>query len=57
MTFNPRALLVLIGFAGLVALAVGSNGGAWFHAGEAVATVIILLGVAGLLGRVGLRAR
>jgi hypothetical protein len=57
MRFNPAALAVLAGFVALLALALSSRGGAWFHAAEAVATVIILLGVAGFLGWRGVRAR
>jgi hypothetical protein len=54
MKFNPKALLILIGLASLLAVAVSSNGGAWFHFAEAVASVVILLGLAGFLrgGRV-----
>ena len=48
MQFNPKALLVFIGFFALLALAVSSNGGVWFHIAEAAATVGIMLGVAGL---------
>jgi hypothetical protein len=57
MRFNPAALAVLAGFVALLALALSSRGGARFHAAEAVATVIILLGVAGFLGWRGVRAR
>jgi hypothetical protein len=49
MHFNPRALLLLVGFCVLVALGVSSNGGAWFHLGEAVSTVVILAGLTGFL--------
>src|SRR4029078_12799038 len=49
MHFSPKALLVFIGFFVLLALALSSNGGGWFYVAEAVATVVILLGVAGLL--------
>jgi hypothetical protein len=50
MQFNLNGLLIFIAFAALIAMA-SSNGGTWFHIGEAVATVIILAGVAGLLTR------
>jgi hypothetical protein len=49
MQFNPKALLVLVGFGMLLAMALSSNGGGWFHFGEAVATAVIVLGLAGLL--------
>ena len=49
MHFSLKALLVFIGFFVLLALALSSNGGGWFYVAEAVATVVILLGVAGLL--------
>ena len=42
MQFNPKALLVLIGFFVLLALALSSNGGGWFYLAQAVATVVIL---------------
>jgi hypothetical protein len=51
MKFNPAALLVLVGFGLLVAMAASFNGGAWSHGAEAVATVVILLGVSGFLTR------
>jgi hypothetical protein len=56
MTFNPRALLVLVGFGALLAAATSSNGGAWFHGAEALSTVIILLGIIGLRCGRGARA-
>jgi hypothetical protein len=49
MHFNPKALLILVGFAVLFAMAASSNGGSWFHFGEAVSTVVILIGVTGFL--------
>ncbi len=49
MQFNPKALLVLIGFFVLLALALSSNGGGWFYLAQAVATVVILFGLVGLL--------
>jgi hypothetical protein len=54
--FNLKGLLIFITFAALIAMA-SSNGGTWFHIGEAVATVIILAGVAGLLTGNRSRAR
>ena len=56
MQFNLKGLLIFIAFAALIAVA-SSNGGTWFHIGEAVATVIILAGVAGLLTGNRSRAR
>ena len=56
MQFNPRALLVLVGFGVLLTMAVSSDGGGWFHFAEAIASVVILLGVAGFL-RERVRAR
>jgi hypothetical protein len=47
MSFNPRAVLVLVGFSALVALALSSNGGGWFYPAEAVTTVLIILGLSG----------
>ena len=49
MQFNPKALSILVGFGVLVAIAVSSDGGTWFHVGEAVSTVVILIGLAGFL--------
>jgi hypothetical protein len=48
MRINPKALAVFIGFVVLLALALSSNGGGWFYAAEAIATVVILLGIGGL---------
>jgi len=55
--FNSKALLVFVGFGGLVAMAVSSNGGGWFPVAEAVASVFILLGLAGFLSQSTPRAR
>jgi hypothetical protein len=55
MQFNPKALLILVGFGVLLTMAVSSNGGPWFHFAEAVSTVVILIGVAGFLN--GSRSR
>jgi hypothetical protein len=49
MTFNPKALLVLVGFGALLLMASSSNAGGWLHFAEAVSTIVILLGVAGFL--------
>jgi len=48
MHFNPKALLLLVGFFVLVAIALSSGSG-WMHVAEAVTTVLIALGIAGLL--------
>jgi hypothetical protein len=53
MHFNLRALLILIGFFTLIALAVSSNGGNAFHAAEAISTVGILLGISGFIRSAG----
>jgi hypothetical protein len=50
MQFNPKALLVLIGFGGLLTLALSSDSGTWFHVAEAAAALAILAGLAGFLG-------
>jgi hypothetical protein len=49
MEFNPKALLVLVGFGALLSIAVSSNGGPWFHVGEAATTIVIAAALAGLL--------
>lgn len=49
VAFNPRALLVLVGFLALVWLALVSNRGAWFYVAEVIASTVIVLGIAGLL--------
>jgi hypothetical protein len=48
MRFNRHALLLFAGFCALLAVAASSNGGNWFHAGEAVSTAIIIAGLVGL---------
>lgn len=48
MQFNPKALLLLIGFFVLLALSLSSGSG-WMHGAEAITTVLIALGLAGLL--------
>jgi hypothetical protein len=48
MQFNPKALLLFVGFGVLVALA----GGAGFHLAEAFSTVVISMELAGLLAAV-----
>jgi hypothetical protein len=57
MQINFKALLIFIAFAALIAMATSSNGGTWFHVGEAVSTVVILAGVAGFLTGNRSRAR
>jgi hypothetical protein len=49
MRFNPKALLVLVGFGALVLMASSDRGGGWLHFAEAVSTIVILLAVAGVL--------
>jgi len=49
MKFNPKALLILVGFGVLLAIAVSSNGSSWFRMAEAVTSVLILLGIAARL--------
>lgn len=49
MHFNPKALLTFIGFSVLLALALSSKSGGWFYLAEAVASLAILFGIAGLL--------
>jgi hypothetical protein len=56
MRFNPMALLVLIAFLGLLVLALRGTSDL-FHLAEAVVTVLILVGVAGLGLRNGQRSR
>jgi hypothetical protein len=57
MQINFKALLIFIAFAALIAMATSSNGGTWYHVGEAVSTVVILAGVAGFLTGNRSRAR
>ena len=57
MQINFTALLIFIGFAALIAMGASSDGGTWFHIGEAVSTVVILAGVAGFLTGNRSRAR
>jgi hypothetical protein len=57
MQFNPKALLVLLGFVVLLVMAMSSNGGGWFQFAEAVASVVILLGVGGFLRDHGAQLR
>jgi len=57
MQFNPKALLVLLVFLVLFVMALSSNGGGWFDFAEAVASVVILLGVAGFLRDDGAQVR
>ena len=48
MRFNPKALILFIGFFAFLALALSSDGGTWFYAAEAVSSVVIMIGIAGL---------
>ena len=57
MRINFTALLIFIAFAALIAMGASSNGGTWFHIGEAVSTVVILAGVGGFLTGNRSRAR
>jgi hypothetical protein len=57
MVFNPKALLVLVGFGVWLTMASSGDGGGWPHFAEAIATVVILLGVAGFLRESGTRTR
>jgi hypothetical protein len=57
MTFNPRALLVLVGVGALLLMASSSKAGGWLHFAEAVSTIVILIGVAGFLREGGTRTR
>lgn len=45
MRFNPKELLVLVGFGVLRATASSADGGAWSHFADARTTVATLLGV------------
>jgi hypothetical protein len=49
MKFNPKALLILIGLASLLGVAVSTDGGGWVHFAEAVASIVMLVGLAGFL--------
>lgn len=57
MKFNPKALPVLVGFGVLLIVASSADGAGWAHFAEAVAAVVILLGVAGFLRESGPRTR
>ena len=57
MKFNPKALLVLVGFGVLLSMASSGKGDGWSHFAEAVAAVVILLGVAGFLREGGTGTR
>jgi hypothetical protein len=46
-----------IGFGVLLTTASSADGGGWFHFAEAVATLVILLGLAGFLRESGTRTR
>jgi hypothetical protein len=53
MQFNPKALLVLFGFLGLIMLGVSSRHGALFYATEVVVSILIVWGITeyGVAGR------
>jgi hypothetical protein len=57
MKFNPKGVLVLVGFGVLLTMASLPDGSDWSHFAEAVAAVVILLGVAGFLRDSGTRTR
>jgi len=54
MQFNPKALLVLVAFLALLMVALTSGSSA-MHAGEAVVTVLIGVGLGGYALRRGQR--
>jgi threonine/homoserine/homoserine lactone efflux protein len=49
MKFNPKALLVLVGFGTLLLAASSGHASGWLQVAEAVSTIVILLGLAGFL--------
>ena len=51
MQINFKALLVLLAFGALLAMASRSDGGDWFHVAEGVTTALILWGISGFLRR------
>ena len=55
MRFNPKALAVCIGFFLLLAMTL-SSGSAWTHAAEAIASILIVMSLFGLM-RDGQRTR
>ena len=56
MRFNPIAFLVLVAFFGLLTFALSSRS-ANVHLAEAIATVLIAIGIGGLVLRSGQRSR
>ena len=56
MRFNAKALLVFVAVFSFLAMAVSSSGSQWKGAGEAVASVLIVLSLLGFM-RDGRRAR
>ena len=57
MKFNPKALLVFVGFGALLLMATSGKASGWLHFAEAVSTIVILLGVAGFLREGGRQTR
>jgi hypothetical protein len=57
MKFNPRALLVLVGFGALLLMASSGKAGGWLHFAEAVSTIVIVLAIAGFLREGGASTR
>ena len=49
MHFSPKALLVFVAFFVMVAMTLFSPGSAWVYIADGVVSVIIVLGVAGVL--------
>jgi len=52
MKIHPRGIAVLTGVSVLLALAISSNGCNWFHAAEALASLVIALGLTGVLSSI-----
>jgi hypothetical protein len=50
MRFNPKALVVFVAGFLFLALALSSSGSEWKGAGEAIASVLIVLSLVGFLG-------
>jgi threonine/homoserine/homoserine lactone efflux protein len=57
MTFNPKALLVLVGVGALLLMATSGHPSGWLHFAEAISAIVILLGVAGFLRESGTPTR
>ena len=56
MRFNPIAFLVLVAFFGLLTFALSSRSSN-FHLAEAIVTVLMAIGIGGLVLRGGQRSR